>query len=80
MNNVLNTVFCCKLTILSSGVIYYFVYLKINCIYTKNALLRLEALVAEFGVIRQQTITTLIQSMRKRCLAVIAAGGGYTSY
>jgi hypothetical protein len=80
MNHVLNTDLYCKLIVFSSGVIYYFVYLKINCIYTKNTLLRLEALVAELGAIRQQTITTLIQSMRNICLAVIAAGGGHTSY
>jgi hypothetical protein len=51
MNHVLNTDFYCKLTVLSSGVIYYFVYLQVNCIYTRNALLRLEALVAELGAI-----------------------------
>jgi hypothetical protein len=36
MNHVLNTDFCCELTVLSSGIIYYFVYLKINCIYTQK--------------------------------------------
>jgi hypothetical protein len=54
INHISNTDFCCKLTVLSSGVIYYFVYIQINCIYTRNALLRLEALVAELGAIRQQ--------------------------
>jgi hypothetical protein len=69
----------CQLTVLSSAVIYYFVYIQINCIYTRNALLRLEDLVAKLGAIRQQKITTLIQSMRKIYLTVIAAGGGHTS-
>jgi hypothetical protein len=72
--------FFCKLTVLSSGVIYYFEYLQINCIYTRNALVRLEALVAELGAIRQQQITTLIQSMRKIFLTVISVGGGHISY
>jgi hypothetical protein len=36
MNSVLNTVFCGKFTVISSGVIYYLLYLKINCIYTKK--------------------------------------------
>lgn len=39
-----------------------------------------DALIQEWNNLPQQTILTLIQSMRRRCLACLAANGGHTRY
>jgi len=38
------------------------------------------ALVEEWGNISQQELTNLVQSMRRRCTAVLQAAGGHTRY
>ena len=38
------------------------------------------ALVEEWGNISQQELANLVQSMRRRCTAVINAAGGHTIY
>ena len=37
-------------------------------------------LVEEWGNISQQELATLVQSMRRRCTAVLNAAGGHTRY
>jgi hypothetical protein len=38
------------------------------------------ALVEDWGNISQQELTNLVQSMRRRCTAVLNAAGGHTRY
>ena len=38
------------------------------------------ALLEELGNISQQELANLVQSMRRRCTAVLNAAGGYTRY
>ena len=38
------------------------------------------ALVEEWGNISQQELTNLVQSMRRRCTAILNAAGGHTRY
>jgi hypothetical protein len=38
------------------------------------------ALVEESGNISQQELANLVQSMRRRCIAVLNAAGGHTRY
>ena len=41
---------------------------------------RVSALVEEWGNISQQELANLVQSMRRRCTAVLNAAGGHTRY
>ncbi|ROL54157.1 Transposable element Tc1 transposase [Anabarilius grahami] len=51
------------------------VYRRRNERYTEAC-----ALVEEWGNISQQELTNLVQSMRRRCTAVLQAAGGHTRY
>ena len=53
---------------------------RARAIHPRNVSKLAGALVEEWGNISQQELANLVQSMRRRCIAVLNAAGGHTRY